>query len=103
LRLFDCPYLETKVELTDEREAHITRRHPDLLPAHLDAIADTLAEANDVQPDPLDDASVLFIRWIATIRGGRYAVVVVRADPEVSSRYWIATAYLTNSSHQVLV
>ena len=43
MRLFDCPYLETKVELTDEREAHITRRHPDLLPAHLDAIADTLA------------------------------------------------------------
>ena len=31
---FHCPYLEADVELTAEREVHISERHPDLLPEH---------------------------------------------------------------------
>lgn len=36
MRILDCPALEPPfVELTDEREAHIELRHPDLLPEHI--------------------------------------------------------------------
>ena len=31
---FPCPYLGGEVELTEERERHITERHPDLLPEY---------------------------------------------------------------------
>ncbi len=33
---FHCPYLKTHIELTDEREAHIREKHPELLPAYRD-------------------------------------------------------------------
>jgi len=33
-----CPYLKTHVELTDEREAHIREKHPELLPAYRDCL-----------------------------------------------------------------
>ncbi len=39
-----CPYLESNVELTDEREQHIAARHPDLLPEYRHTIATTLME-----------------------------------------------------------
>ena len=38
MRTFSCPYLEGEVELTDEREKHITETHPDLLPEYLPQI-----------------------------------------------------------------
>jgi hypothetical protein len=41
---FPCPYLQSEVELTEERERHIVERHPDLLPEHRVCIADTLAD-----------------------------------------------------------
>ena len=46
---FPCPYLGAEVELTDERELHIGERHPDLLPAHRDRIAHTLADPDQVR------------------------------------------------------
>lgn len=41
MRTFPCPYLRGEVELTDEREAHIARTHPDLLPDYLTEIRQT--------------------------------------------------------------
>jgi hypothetical protein len=38
---FPCPYLNADVELTEERETHIRGKHPDLLPAHQDYVAQT--------------------------------------------------------------
>jgi hypothetical protein len=35
MKQFPYPYLEGNVELTDEREEHITATHPDLLPNYL--------------------------------------------------------------------
>ena len=32
---FDCPYLHTDVELTDEREAHIAGEHPEINRTHI--------------------------------------------------------------------
>jgi hypothetical protein len=47
---FPCPYLQTEVELTEERERHIAERHPDLLFEHRACIADTLAAPDQVRP-----------------------------------------------------
>ena len=45
---FACPYLGHDVELTAEREDHITGRHPDLLPRHLPEVAETPADPDVV-------------------------------------------------------
>ncbi len=42
MKLFPCPYLQGEVILTDEREQHITERHPDLLPQYKQCLAETL-------------------------------------------------------------
>ncbi|MEG5059453.1 hypothetical protein QUB60_16020 [Microcoleus sp. A2-C5] len=36
---FFCPYLDSEVELTEEREQHIAETHPDLLPTYQERIA----------------------------------------------------------------
>lgn len=43
MKQFPCPYLEGDVELTGEREYHITATHPDLLPDYLPQLIKTLA------------------------------------------------------------
>ena len=75
MRRFSCPPLEVEVELTEEREHHISRQHPDLLPAHLDEVARALSLPDEVRTDPFDDASIILLRWTATIRAGRFVVV----------------------------
>jgi len=35
MQTFPYPYLNSEVELTDEREEHIAQTHPDLLPEYL--------------------------------------------------------------------
>jgi hypothetical protein len=90
---FPCPYLQGEVELTEERERHIADRHPDLLPAYRDHIADTLADPDEVRRSVRLVNARLFIRQFDTI-GGKYAVVVVVTDPGPSHRHWVVTAYL---------
>lgn len=46
---FPCPYLDSNVELTDERAYHIANHHPDLLPLHQQYIADTLGDPDRVR------------------------------------------------------
>ena len=46
---FPCPYLKGEVELTEERERYIAKRHPDLLPEHRKRIAETLADPDQVR------------------------------------------------------
>lgn len=50
---FPCPYLAAEIELTEERERHIAERHPDLLPEYREQIADTLADPDQSEPDPM--------------------------------------------------
>jgi len=33
---FDCPYLSSQVELSDEREEHIIQNHPTAFPDYLE-------------------------------------------------------------------
>lgn len=91
---FACPYLHSEVELTDEREQHITQRHPDLLPEHRERIGETLASPDQVRRSRRFSTARLFSRWFDTVRGGKYVIVVVVSDPAPSNRHWIITAYL---------
>jgi hypothetical protein len=91
---FPCPILKGEVELTGEREGHIARRHPDLLPRHRDCLAQTLADPDSVRQSPRFGQARLFSRWFPEVRGGNHVVVVVVSEGLESSRHWIITAYL---------
>ena len=87
-----CPYLQSDVELSAEREAHIRERHPDLLPAYRDELRQTLRDPDRVRSSARVANARLFSRWFDNIRGGKYVVVVVVS--EHAGRHWVVTAYL---------
>ena len=89
-----CPYLKTHVELTEEREAHIREKHPDLLPHYRREVEQTLADPDEVRRDARFPSSLLFAHWFPHVKGGKFVVVVVVADSPAQSRYWIVTAYM---------
>ena len=92
MAFFPCPYLNGDVELTDERERHIAERHPDLLPAHRDRIAETLADPDEIRRSARLATARLFIHQFDTI-GGKHVVVVVVTDTGSAHRHWVITAY----------
>ena len=89
-----CPYLGGEVELTEERERHITERHPDLLPDHRERLAETLADPDEVRRSARFGQARLFSRWYDDVRQGKHIVVVIVSEPEPNRRHWIITAYL---------
>jgi len=91
---FACPYLNSEVELTGEREQHIAENHPDLLPAHKERIAETLADPDQVRRSARFANARLFSRWFDTVRGGKHIVVVVMTEITPIPRNWIITAYI---------
>jgi len=95
MRTFLCPYLKGEVELTEEREAHISRTHPDLLPEYLVQIGQTLAEPDQVQRSIRMNAARMFCRWFAEVRQGKYVVVVVASEGAPRERHRSITAYIT--------
>lgn len=76
-------------DLTEEREWHITERHPDLLRVHRDRIAETLADPDEVRRSARLANARLFVRQFDTI-GGKNIVAV--STP--TRRHWVVTAYL---------
>ncbi len=70
MALFQCPYLGGEVELTAEREAHITAQHPDLLPIFRDKLAETLADPDQVRRSVRFGNARLFTRWFVDVRAG---------------------------------
>ena len=96
MTFFSCPYLGDDVELTDEREHHITLRHPDLLPMYQQCIPDTLLLPDRVTRSSRIRHARLFSRWFGWLREGKYVVVVVVSDLTSTERHWVVTAYMTN-------
>lgn len=94
MTLFACPYFQTEVELTEERQQHIAQSHPDLLPEHWDRFATTLAAPDQVRGSARFSSARLFTRWYADLRGGKYVVVVVVTETAPVARHWILTAYI---------
>ena len=91
--LFFCPYLATEVELTEEREQHITATHPGTLPDYLKQLAETLADPDQIRRSDRDATALLLSKWFDTIRTGRYFIVVTVINPD-QARYWVITAYM---------
>jgi hypothetical protein len=91
---FPCPYLNAQVELGAERERHIAERHPDLLPKHLQCIADTMFDPDQVRRSTRFANARLFSRWFESVRGGKHVVVVVVSESAPGGRHWIITAYV---------
>ena len=83
---FPCPYLKGEVELTEERERHIAERHPDLLPAHRERLAETLVQPDQVRRSARFGSARLFSRWYADVRLGKHVVVVATGS---SRRTWL--------------
>lgn len=97
---FFCLYLDSEVELTQERERHIIERHPDLPARYQELIADTLANPDEVRCDVRFENTLLFSRWYPTLRKGRYMVVAVVTDNLPQERNWIVTAYIARKVTQ---
>jgi hypothetical protein len=93
LSTFPCPYLNGDVELTAERERHITETHPDLLPTHYPKIGETLKDPDQVRRSGRYGNARMFSRWYDGRRGGKYVVVVTVSDAGPAGRHWIITAY----------
>jgi hypothetical protein len=92
---FPCPYLNSEVELTEERERHITERHPDLLPEYRKQMIGTLAAPDQIRRSVRFGNARLFSRWYTDVKRGKHVVVVVVGEPDATTRHWIITAYLT--------
>jgi hypothetical protein len=92
-RRFPCPSLGREVELTDEREAHIYSRYPELSGILVGCIADALSDPDQIRQSSRVPASHLFIRWFETILGGKHVAVVVVTDRD-PVRDWIVTTYV---------
>ena len=92
MRLF-CPYLRCEVEWNEERQSHISERHPDLLPDHVTLIAETLASPERIRRSTRFGNARLFSRWYPNLRNGKHVVVVVISD-ENASLHWVVTAYM---------
>ena len=97
MKKFPCPYLKGEVELADDRERHIAERHPDLLPAHLVKIEQTLAEPDLIRRSGRFVSARLFSRWFDGLLGGKHVVVVVLCSSISDGRNWIITAYIARS------
>lgn len=92
---FPCPYLGADVELTEERERHIRRRHSNVRMANVSGV---LGDPDMVIRRPWRPEEALYAREVDDPSGGRHIVVVVLRDEPSSDRdpprHWVATAYL---------
>ena len=91
---FPCPFLAGEVDLTEERERHIAKRHPELLPEHRGLLGETLSEPDQVRLSGRMSRARIFSRWYDDLRGGKHVVVVVVSDAARGGRHWIITAYV---------
>lgn len=87
---FACKYLGT-AELTDERKLHITTAHPDVKP-HIRKVAQVLEHPDTVRRSRINSNVLLFYKYFAKIKGGKYLSVAVKTN----QRNFVLTAYLTD-------
>jgi hypothetical protein len=94
-RSFDCPYLGRPVELTDEREAHIRSRHPEVLREGDDLLAEAIRRPQSLCRSHQDEEVLIFVRWYDDLLKGRYLKVPVKIRRGARERCWVITAYLS--------
>lgn len=92
--LFDCPYLKSEVELTEERLQHIIHNHPELISIYAEAMKQTLQKPDQVRLSSRFKEARLFSKWFEDIRQGKHFIIVVVTGSNSDSRNWIVTAYI---------
>src|SRR5258708_199421 len=87
-------YQNWEVELSDEREAHIAERHPDLLPRFKKQVLAAISDPDEVRRSKRMANALLFTRWFENVRGGKHVVSVVVSQGGNQPRHWVITAYM---------
>jgi len=72
---FNCLYLSSQVELSDEREEHIIQNHPNTLPDYLERLSENLANPDLVRPSKHDTQALLFSKWFDLSTGQKVAKI----------------------------
>jgi hypothetical protein len=88
---FPCPYLNSAVELTDERYTHIEKAHSSLVSEHRSRIAEALFAPDRVLFRSVPHETTVFVRWYDDI--GKYMTAIVVRDP--GGRNWLITAHIS--------
>ncbi len=78
-------------ELTPERKKHILTFHPDLK-LYFFKLKEVFLKPDKIRTSKSDSAVLLFYRYFAKIRGGKYIVGVVKTN----NRSFVLTAYFSN-------
>ena len=94
MTLIPCPQLGVEVELTEEREQHIQRQHPDLLPTHRERIIETISDPDEIRRSTRVGNAKLFSKRFDDLSTGKYVVAVVVTDPGRGMHPWIITSYV---------
>ena len=81
------------MELTDEREAYVRTKHPEVFAGARDYLRETLDDPEVVQRDRQHPGTRLFGRWYDDLVHGEYLIVAVVSDTS-PSRHWIVTAFV---------
>ena len=69
---YNCPYLKTQIELTDERREHIINRHSDVEP-FLIHLANVLESPDEIRTSQRDSETVIFYRHYEMLGGKNLA------------------------------
>jgi len=79
------------IELIPERKNHIFEFHPDVK-AHFAKVSKVLESPDQIRKSKYDPEVLLFYKYFANIKEGKYLTVVVKID----KRSFILTSYLTD-------
>lgn len=82
--------LGKKVALTSERKKHILIYHPDLKP-YFAYLKEVFLEPDEIRISKSDPHVLLFYKFFANIKNGKYIVGVVKSN----QRVFVLTAYLS--------
>ena len=96
---FPCPLFGGVVECTDERYAHVLKRHADFAPVYWGRVAETLLDPEQVRASRSDDEAILFFRWYVDLE--KYVIVVVNTSNAL--RFWLMTAYMRKDTEGELL
>ncbi|MBI2039451.1 hypothetical protein HYT18_00025 [Candidatus Microgenomates bacterium] len=83
--------LGKKITVTSERKRHILIYHPDLKP-YFTSLKEVFLEPDEIRISKSDSTVLLFYKFFANIKDGKYLVGVVKFN----QRSFVLTAYLSN-------
>ena len=80
-----------KIELTAERKDHIAIAHPEIK-LYLKKLSRILSTPDEIRISRLDESVLLFYKFFANIKHGKYISVAVKTG----DRNFVLTAYITD-------